>query len=164
MGLVERVTKDHVSDEEELYRNVRGEEDSDEFRIDPHTGRLEFTSQAFLDRKRTPSVDRAKLQNFDPQQSLLTDTNGIVSLITEEVRQIGQVKSKSDKGKEVQHAVDVIHDPNPPEDPENDAHSLIVVEPEFLSSDKQGKAFKLLRKALARLATKRGWTIEPSNA
>ena len=158
------MTQDYVSDDEELYRNVRGEEDADESRINPNTGRLEFTSQAFLDRKSTPSIDRAKLKNFEPRQSLLSDTNGIVSLITEEVRQIGTVVSKNKKGKNINHAVDVIHDPKPPEDPQNKAHSLIVVEPKFLSSDKQGKAFKLLRKALAILATRRGWKLEPSDS
>jgi len=158
------VTRDHVSNDEELYRNVRGEEDADEYRIDPNTGRLRITSQAFLDRKTTTSVDRAKLKNFDPRKSLITDNNGIVSLITEEVRQIGTVVSKDKKGGKINHAVDVVHDPKPPEDPENEAHSLIVVEPKYLSSDKQGKAFKLLRKALAILATKRGWTLEPSDS
>lgn len=157
------MTQDYLLDDDELYRNVRGEEDADEYHIDQNTGRLRFTSQAFLDRKSTPSVDRAKLKDFDPRQSLLSDTNGIVSLLTEEVRQIGTVKSKDQKGKEIEHAVDVMHDPNPPEDPENNAHSLIVVDPKFLSSDKQGKAFKLLRKALAILATKRGWALEPSD-
>jgi serine/threonine protein phosphatase PrpC len=163
VGLVSRVTKDHIANDEELYRNVRGEEDADEYDIDRNTGRLRFISQAFLDRKSTPSVDRAKLKNYDPRQSLISDSNGIVSLITEEVRSIGIVKSKDEKGREIYHAVDVIHDPNPPEDPENDAHSLIIVDPKFLSSDKQGKAFKLMRKALAILATKRGWTLEPSD-
>jgi len=164
VGLVERVTQDHVFDEEELYRNVRGEEDADEYCFDPNTGRLRITSQAFLDRKSTPSVDRAKLKNFDPRRSLVNDSNGIVSLITEEVRQIGTVLSTDQKRNQITHAVDVIHDPKPPEDPKNKAHSLIVVEPKYLSSDKQGKAFKLLRKSLAILATKRGWTLEPSDS
>lgn len=157
------MTKEDIDDNEELYRNVRGEEDADEYQIDRNTGRLRFTSQAFLDRKTTPSVDRAKLRNYEPRLSLISDSNGIASLIAEEVRSIGNVKSKDDKGKEIHHAVDVLHDPNPPEDRENDAHSLIIVDPKFLSSDKQGKAFKLMRKALAILATKRGWTLDPTD-
>ena len=85
-------------------------------------------------------------------------------LLTEEVRQIGEVESNAPKGNKVNHTVDVIPASKSPEDPENKAHALIVVEPKYLSSDKKGKAFGLLRKALARLATKRGWTLEPTSS
>ena len=160
MGLVKRVTRDPVSDEEELYRNVRGK-GSDEYNYDETTGDLIFRPQAFKDREKEPSVDRAKLRNFDPEQSRLREENGIVTLITQEVRQIGDVKTKDDKGKQVKHAVDVSAAPLP----ENKAHALIVVEPEFFGSgSKQKAAFKLLRIALARLATRRGWTLEPRNS
>lgn len=164
MGLVKRVSQDYVSNDEELYRNVRGEEEADEYYHDPNTKRLVITSKAFLDRKKEPSVDRAKLKNFDPRNSLLRENNGIISLITEEVRQIGNVKSNDQKGNEFSHAVDVLADPNPPDDPGNNAHSLIVVEPKYLSSDKKGKAFQLLRRSLARLATERGWKLEPQRS
>ena len=161
------MTKDYVSNDEELYRNVRSEERYDEYHLDPITGDLiKITSQAFLDKKGTPSVDRAKLNNFDPSKSLLNENNGIVSLITEEVREkIGGVVTKDQKGnKIINHSVDVIPDPNPPESPKNDAHSLIVVKPNYLSPEKQENPFRLLRRALARLATERGWTLEPNNS
>ena len=155
------MTVGYVSDDEELYRNVRPEEDAREYYYDPTTGRLIITSQAFLDIKKEPSVDRAKLKDFDPRNSLLNENNGILSLITEEVRQVGEVKTKENGETRIIHTVDVIPDPNPPEAPDNDAHSRIVVEPKFLPSDRQDKAFKLLKRALARLATNRGWTLEP---
>ncbi len=160
MGLVKRVTRDPVSDEEELYRNVRGK-GSDEYNYDETTGDLIFRPQAFKDREKEPSVDRAKLRNFDPEQSRLREENGIVTLITQEVRQIGDVETNDNNGRTVNHAVDVAADPIP----ENEAHARIVVEPNFLGSgSKKNKAFKLLRKALARLATRRGWTLEPRNS
>jgi hypothetical protein len=160
VGLVKRVTRDRVSDEERLYRNVRGK-GSDEFFYDPATGHLTIESKAFLDQQKEPSVDRAKLRNFDPEQSRLKEENGIVTLITKEVRQIGDVKTNDDRGKQVKHAVDVSPDPISG----NKAHALIVVEPDFFGTEsKKTRAFKLLRKALARLATQRGWTLEPRNS
>jgi hypothetical protein len=160
VGLVKRVTRDRVSDEERLYRNVRGK-GSDEFFYDPATGHLTIESKAFLDQQKEPSVDRAKLRNFDPEQSRLKEENGIVTLITQEVRQMGDVVTVDDKGSQFSHAVDV----NAASISGNKAHALIVVEPKFFGSvSKQKAAFKLLRKALARLATQRGWTLEPRNS
>lgn len=160
MGLVERVTRDYVSDEEQLYRNVRSE-GADEFYYDETTGKLVIESKAFLDPQKEPSVDRAKLRNFDPEQSRMSEENGIVTLITAEVRQIGDVKTNDINGRTVNHAVDV--KANPIRD--NKAHALIVVEPDFFGTEsKKNRVFKLLRKALARLATQRGWTLEPGNS
>ncbi len=159
MGLVTRVTRDGVSDEEELYRTVRGEQGADEYFYD-ETGRLVIASKAFLDRQKEPSVDRAKLRNFDPEQSRISEENGIVTLIAREVRQIGEVKTNDNEGRQVNHAVDVSADPTP----ENEAHARIVVVPNFFGSEsKKNEAFRLLRKALARLATRSGWTLEPGN-
>ena len=81
MGLVERMTQDCVSDQEELYRNVRGE-GADEYFYDPTTGRLIIESKAFLDRDTEPSVDRAQLKNFDPEQSRIRGKDGVVTLLT----------------------------------------------------------------------------------
>lgn len=160
MGLVKRVTKDRVSDEEHLYRNVRGKE-SEECFPDPDTGRLIVASKAFLDKQKQPSVDRAKLRNFDPEQSRIEEENGIVTLVTQQVRQIGDVVTNDNDGGTVNHAVDVTADPIP----KNEAHARIVVEPKFFGSkSKKDKAFKLLRIALARLATQSGWTLEPRNS
>ena len=160
MGLVKRVTRDPVSDEEELYRNVRGK-GSDEYYYDETTGDLVIESKAFLDPQREPSVDRAKLRNFNPEQSRLSEENGIVTLISQEVRQIGDVVTSDDKGRQVNYAVDV----SAAKIPGNKAHALIVVEPNFFGSEsKKSRTFKLLRKALARLATQSGWTLEPRNS
>jgi len=160
VGLAVLVTEDYVSNDEQLYRNVRADPTKDEFYINEHTRQLKITSQAFLDREtQKPSVDRAKLRNFNPEASRISGS-GIVMLIAEEIRKIGTVRSKSEDSQVIDHYVDVTPDPLPA----NEAHALIIVQPEFISDPrKREKAFKLLRKSLAKLATNRGWTLEPDN-
>ena len=161
------MTGDYVSDDEELYRSVRADEEADEYYYDTETGNLVITSQAFRDREQEPSVDRAHLRNSYPAQSRIGESDGIVSLFAGEVREIGDIFTNDPRGNPItNHNVDVIWDPIPEvaEQPENPAHSLVVVEPEYLRSDTKGKAFSRLKKALARLATKRGWTLEPETS
>ena len=161
MGLVEQVTQDRVSDEEQLYRNVRGNLEYEEYAYDPTTGHLTFLPKAFQDKEKEPSVDRAKLRNFAPEQSRIEKDNGIVTLITQEVRQIGDVKTNDNNGRTVKHTVDVCANPIPG----NQAHALIVVDPNFFGSESKRKAaFRRLRIALAKLATRKGWTLEPRNS
>lgn len=149
---------DVVQDDEELYRNVRGELKYDEYSYDD-TGKLIIHSAAFRDTCKKPSVDRAKLKEFNPVLAKLNQTNGIVSLTADEVRSIGEVQTKIQGANTVVHAVDVIYDPIPGK---NLAHSQIIVNPEFFGSkSKKNKVFKLLQRALARLATEKGWTLEP---
>ncbi len=148
---------DFVRDNEVLYRSVRGKY-GEEYSYD-NIEKLKISSEAFRDRERKPSVDRAELKEFNPALSKRNDTDGIVSLITADVRSIGTVKTKIQDTDAVVHAVDVIYDPTP----ENPAHSKIVVNPEFFGSkNKQRNIFKLLQLALAELAEKNGWTLEPS--
>ena len=81
--------------------------------------------------------------------SQIDETDGIVSLIAGEVRAI-PIQD---------HAVDIIHAPTS----KNPAHSQINIIPEGdISNTKRNKAFRTLRKALAILATEKGWTLEPS--
>ena len=149
--------KEPVQDNEELYRNVRGKLEDKEYSIQEGKPRIEY--HAFWDRSKKPSVDRAKLKNFDPASALLCRTNGIVSIKASDVRAIGTVKTKHENKVIADHAVDVIPDPTD----ENPAHAIIIVKPElFDTKSKQRNAFKLLQIALAELATKNGWTLEPS--
>ena len=145
-----------VQDDEVLYRSVRGELNNEYSYND--TNKLVISSQAFRDRNKKPSVDRAKLRAFNPSLSKLSDTDGIISLMTGEVRAIGKVNTKNQNVDVIVYAVDVVYDPTPG----NPAHSQIIVNPEFFGSrNKQRNAFKLLQLALAELATKNGWTLEP---
>ena len=110
---------DFVRNEEELYRSVRGK--LEEYSYGPK-GNLQISSEAFRDRDRKPSVDRAELRKFNPALSKLSDTDGVVSLMTADVRAIGIVKTKIQNEDAVVHAVDVVYDPTP----ENPAHSQII--------------------------------------
>lgn len=146
-----------VADKEELYRSVRANLDFDEYYHDDD-GNLIITRKAFKDRNKEPSVDRAILINSDPKNSKKSDDDGIVTIVACDVRKIGDIITKKDDHETIQHTVDITPDPTD----DNEAHALITVDPKFFGSDKkQKKAFKLLRIALARLATKNGWTIEP---
>ncbi len=138
-----------IWDDEELYRSVRNELGVEYIYYE---GKLRIRSDAFRDLNKKPSVDRAKLKEFSPFCSKLSDTDGIVSLIARDVR----------SRKIVGHVVDVIYDPNPKSDPENYAHSQIVVDPDFSgTSSRKERTFYKLRRSLARLATERGWTLAP---
>ncbi len=119
-----------VWDDEELYRSVRNELGVEYIYYE---GKLRIRSDAFRDIGKKPSVDRAKLKDFTPFCSKLSDTDGIVSLIAAEVRAIGTVQTQDQNADVVVHAVDVIYDPNPKSDPENYAHSQITVNPDFFA-------------------------------
>ena len=153
---------DPVQDDEELYRNVRGKLENKEYSI--QDGKVIIDRHAFWDpakefSSKSPSVDRAKLLNFEPASALLCKTNGIVSINAGDVRAIGTVKTKHENKVIADHAVDVIPDPTC----DNPAHAIIIVKPELLGSkNKQRNAFSLLQIALAKLATKNGWTLEPN--
>ena len=153
---------DPVQDDEELYRNVRGKLEDKEYSI--QEGKLIIEPHAFWDpakkpAPKNPSVDRAKFIHCVPASALLSKTNGIVSIKAGDVRAIGTVKTKHENEVIAEHAVDVIPDPTR----ENPAHAIIIVKPElFGSTNKQKNAFSLLQIALAKLATKNGWTLKPN--
>ena len=149
-----------VRNDEELYRSVRGELKAEEYIIE--NGKFRIRQNAFRDGKKEPSVDRAELNQSNPCLSKKSDTDGIVSLMTAEVRDIGTVTTSV-----VVHTVDVTYDPYPKSDPKNCAHSYISVDPDFCdpifdTNSKRDRTFERLKVALARLATKNGWTLEPS--
>ena len=137
-----------VRDDEVLYRRIQKNlEEPNRYSYD-NTRKVTIHSTAFFDPNRQPSVDRAELRGFNPALSQIDETDGIVSLIASHVRAI-PIED---------HAVDVIYAPIL----DNPAHSQITITPlGIISNTKQRKAFRILRKALARLATENGWTLEP---
>jgi hypothetical protein len=142
-----------VAEEEELYRRVpRTAGPADCYKVEPD-GKVRFTVAAFLDRAKRPSVDRAALRNHNPHPTRASKEDGITSLIAGAVRKIGVIEKKDDKGKVLsEHAVDVVAAPVEG----NNAHAEIILSPEV-----GGKAFERLKEALSRLATERGWVVEP---
>ena len=138
-------SSDFVLDEEVLYRRVPDR--PGDFYKPIEGGRYRVTSGAFGDKKQQPSVDRAILRNNKPENSKRRYTDCVVSFTAGEVRSI----------RSFGRTVDVVHDPNPPEDPDNPAHGLIVAKHPFTANNSEFKKFK---QALARIADSR-WEIPP---
>ncbi len=148
-----------VWDDEELYRSIRSHLNAEEYIY--YNGKLRIRSNAFRDIGKKPSVDRAKLREYTPFLSRLSETDGIVSLIVEDIRKIIDVETKTEN-RSIRHIIDVIYEPNPKSSPDNYAHSQVVVDPEYFGTgSKIKKTFSKLQKALARIATIRGWTLPP---
>jgi hypothetical protein len=139
------VDNDHVCGGETLYRSVPDQEGTHYLPISG--GGYCVSKAAFNDRKQQPSVDRAKLRNHNPEASKRSRTALIVSFVADEVRNI-----------EWSSTIDVVSDPNPPEDPNNDAHALIITEQPFASKGE----FNRFKQALAIVANS-NWEIAPPN-
>lgn len=131
---------DHVHDDETLYRSVvpsLWKQKSD--------GEFYLSSQAFADRNRRPSVDRARLCGHDPSYSQFRPSDYVCSLLAEDVRAISTVIRHDRKGvPQVRHNIDV--EPVPLSD--NAAHAEIFTVPEISG----GRLFERLLEKLAYLA------------
>lgn len=139
-----------MGDDEQLYRRVP----CDPTFFSVANGKLRLSTAAFNDPAKKPSVDRASLRNNDPHSSKTDDSQGIVGLLTADVRRIGSVTKTDKKGATVGvHAVDVTPDPLD----HNPSHALVVVEPQFESN----RPFERLKESLARLAERGGWLVRP---
>ena len=124
-----------VHDEENLYRRVPDEPhnfagEGAEFRV---------SSQAFADRGRKPSVDRAWLKGNQPRNARQNPSDCVVGLVAGEVRTKIDVSPRD---------VDVVPDPIKDHESEKDnlAHALIVTDKPW-DNDSQ---FKRLKRALAK--------------
>ncbi|WP_375476524.1 hypothetical protein [uncultured Nostoc sp.] len=145
---------DVVTDDELLYRCIFCGLDK-YYRIGEFG--LELSSQAFTDRNQAPSVDRAKLCSYDPQSTQKNPDDGVVSLITGEVRMIN-VSQNDQKGNPVfDYKIDVC--PRPTDD--NPSHAQIEPSPNYTNKT----TFRKVAEKLARLATERikkqDWEIKP---
>jgi hypothetical protein len=140
-----------VDDDELLYRNVRGGEHT----VDSPPLVL---PEAFFDRARRPSVDRARLCGDNPRHTQL-GTDGVAVLKAGEIREIGDVALTPPKAPPRAFMVDVDAKPitGLPGGRSNLAHAEIFLTP---ASDND-RVFRKLRVALARLANQRPWAIEP---
>jgi hypothetical protein len=153
---------DIVTDDEIIYRCVFY--DRGLYRIVDQ--RLQLSSQAFADRNQMPSVDRATLRGNDPTPTQKNPEDGVVSLLTQAIRQIDSVRQMDAKGKLIaQYKIDVIADPKSGQvdQPDNLAHAEIRPTPEYQSKS----VFRKLQERLALLATQRieqqDWEIPPSD-
>ncbi len=147
------MSENPITDDEVLYRrvpsNMKGL-----LKTLPD-GTLKVSSQAFLDRNYRPSVDRAKLRNFNPSQTLGPFLGGVVSVITGDVRSIVDLVQPPLSMKVDVEPKPIIDDPI---EPDNPAHAEIYTNPICSRS-----AFQRLCERLALLANSRPWEIEPSD-
>ena len=141
---------------EVLFRSIR----SDEIVINASGWRL--SSAAFNDPGKKPSVDRAAIRP-DPSLAKKSVSQGVASLLTEEVRTRVQVlvNPTAPPGQQVAYKVNVFARPIPANDPsgqpENPAHAQIESSPEFASNTH----FNKLKDKLARIAELRGLVLQP---
>lgn len=131
---------DHVHNEETLYRSIvpnLWKQKSD--------GEFYLSSQAFADRNRRPSVDRARLCGHDPSYTQFRPSDYVRGFLAEDVRAISTVIRHDRKGvPQVRHNIDV--EPVPLSD--NAAHAEIFAVPEISG----GRLFERLLEKLAYLA------------
>lgn len=152
--------QDRVEDDEQLYRRVPNLAPSV---YSTEGGQLRFSSTAFNDRSKQPSVNRAKLQNFDPHRSRFTNMDGVIELNTAKIRAIGPIVQQNNSGSS-SHVVNVVPDPIHGEFSlaikANPAHALIVTQPPLTGPS----AFKRFKESLAKIATDTGWCVEPGTS
>ena len=152
------MTPDIVEDDEMLYRRI-----PTGCHYTVANGKVQFSTSAFNSPELKPSVDRAKLRE-SARQTKIDPTDGVASLITVGVRAITSVENleaNGMRGAPPKYLIDVIARPIPMDQIsqiENLAHAQIESHPEILT----GSRFKKLKEARARLATERGWLIEPT--
>ena len=141
MALADGVgASDHVHDDETLYRSV-----APSLWKQKSEGEFYLSSQAFADRNRRPSVDRAKLCGHDPSYTQFRPSDYVCSLLAEDVRSISTVVRHDRKGvPQVRHNIDV--EPVPLSD--NAAHAEIFAVPDISG----GRLFERLLERLAYLA------------
>jgi hypothetical protein len=145
-----------VEDAEELIRRVAANSTGYAY----ETGQLVISASAFNDPHEQPSVDRRTMRTSIGDCKTLS-TDGLAKLYAHEVRGV-LLPQKDPNGNVIgSYRVDAIHRPveasNAGGLPPNPAHSQIESTPHPTRS-----RFKVLKEALARIATKHGWMVAPS--
>jgi hypothetical protein len=122
MGETEPV--DVVANEEILYRSVPEGRNW----VKLIGGECKPSAQAFNDKDRQPSVDRAKLLAHDPVRAKMQSSDGILQLKAGDVREEKIVKTEKQSGQpevKVTLSVDIVPDPTK----ERPAHALVKFHP-----------------------------------
>ena len=148
-----------VANNEILYRRVPCIEGLYMIQAD---GTVKVSSAAFSDRSFRPSVDRAELCHNDPKETRHEPLDGVVSVVTRDVRSIDTVVQNDKDGKPIR-TFDVDVEPVPilrhPTLPDNPAHAEIYTDPPCTNKS----VFRKLAERLAQLANERPWEIELQN-
>lgn len=103
-----------------------------------------LSSQAFADKSRQVSVDRAHLVDHDPRRSRMAPTDGVVVMRASDVRGLGPIQHN-----DTLHTIELRPDmyPGGQEAPARPAHALIFGIPEF-----ERRGFDKLRQRLKGVA------------
>lgn len=128
-----------VSSEELLYRRILPQHI--DWEVDPP----HVASEAFFDRDKQISVDRAEIRGYDPTPTQEKPENCVCCLLTHKVRKIDDVVTGGDRSGKTWHAIDVVSYPLS----YNQSHAHIVGNPHVSGK----KAFRRLRHSLRRLST-----------
>ena len=139
---------------EEIYRWIKAIDVNNPSRNDHYkelpNGILEIQSAAFSTGKEL-SADVASINLFDAEKTKRAgiDTDGVIGLI---VGGVIAIVIKDEYRNTVDHYIIVKHNP----EPDNEAHALICIKPcqnlnYEISSSRSDKAFRQLRKSLAKL-------------
>lgn len=138
---------EEVSDDEILYRRFQ----IGHYNTCQLTGKKVISSQAFTDRARKVSVDRAKINQDEPSKTKILSTDGVVELQAGKVRSVSDISKNDAKGNPLQlQTLLVTADPikDDAELPDNSAHALIYASPDY---DNRA-VFNRVTEALALLA------------
>lgn len=137
-----------VGDDEWLYRRALARWEPKTYAQDINDSWV-VAASAFISRSDI-SVDRAILSPLGPVSSQSSSDDGVIELLTGEIRTLS-ISTNDRDGRSIEaHTADVVADPLP----ENDAHALIVALPPVVQSGAQRR----LRDALARISN---WAILP---
>lgn len=146
-----------VQSTEILWRSIRPDQ------VAFPNGILKISATAFNDKNMKPSMDRKNLRSL-PEETRLNDGDGVAQIITADVRAISILVSPEDEDpqkRNQKHNVNVIARPilldNLGGEKENLAHAQVKVEPDYINASR----FNKLKEALARLALKQPWAIQP---
>ena len=146
--------------DELLYRRIRDNEDHIRRHFYDEQGQLEINPQCFYDKKRKPSVFRAKLMNFNARPCKIDITDGVVGFTA------GNVRSIEIEG----YKVEVFADPedianckhNSDEYFRKKAHAIICItriNNDACFTEKQ--AFRGLLQALSTISKPNDWILPP---
>ncbi|MCJ2140260.1 hypothetical protein [Methylobacterium sp. E-066] len=151
------MTPTKVENDEFLYRSIRANPSEPE-EYSYASGKLIISVSAFNDRGNKPSVDRSLLRD-KPEEAKKNSSDGVAALLAEDVRNIKGVKVTAERTDERTYYVDAIHRPLLA-DPVNLAHCQVECDPELANPSR----FRKIKEALAIIATKHGFVIDPAES
>lgn len=151
-----------IEDDEDLYRSVPVDKGHFHYAED---GRLVISAPAFSDRRKRPSVDRAKLCNYDAHASRKQQDAGVVKVVAKAVRDLTPMSVFDGKRQIASAIIDIEHVPieGQSDIADNPAHAEIFAA--STTGAPLGNGFhRRLCEALARLATEEGWVLRPTTS